>query len=246
MTTPSTDLAGPGYWAVVPAAGSGKRLGSDIPKQYLPIHGQAVLSHTLQRLAQLQQLRGIVVAISADDPNWPDIANTSLRIPVWTVIGGAERCHSVQNALTLLAQHAATDDWVLVHDAARPCVRVSDMTRLMNTVQNNPVGGLLAIPVRDTMKRTDATNYVTATIDRNALWHALTPQMFRLGLLRAALANALQQGVQVTDEAMAVELTGQKPLLVEGSADNIKITRREDLTLAAFYLQQQLVDTVRT
>ena len=239
---PGTDHPGPRCWAVVPAAGSGKRFGSDVPKQYLPIHGQAVLAHTLQRLAQLEQLCGIVVAIATDDPFWPDMANTTLRVPVWTASGGAERCHSVQNALTLLAQHAGADDWVLVHDAARPCVRVADIMRLITMVQNDPVGGLLAIPVRDTMKRADAANHVAATIDRNALWHALTPQMFRLGMLRDAITSALQQTVQVTDEAMAIELTGKKPLLVEGSADNIKITRREDLELAAFYLQQQQTD----
>jgi 2-C-methyl-D-erythritol 4-phosphate cytidylyltransferase len=240
MTAVNTVHAGPRYWAVVPAAGSGRRLGSDIPKQYLPIQGQAVLWHTLQRLAQLEHLRGIVIALAADDPHWPQLASQPLRVPVWTVTGGTERAHSVHNALTLLTQHAATDDWVLVHDAARPCVRVSDMQRLIDTVQTDAVGGVLAMPVRDTMKRADAAQRVAATIERTALWHALTPQMFRLGMLSEALASAFKHGVQVTDEAMAIELTGQQPLLVEGSADNIKITRREDLELVKFYLQQQL------
>lgn len=231
--------AAPRYWVIIPAAGSGRRMGSDIPKQYLTMHGQSVLTHTLQRVGQMDMIAGIVVAIAPNDQYWPTLSLASLRIPVWTVHGGKERADSVMNALRYLAQYAAPQDWVLVHDAARPCVRQSDIQRLINAVQNEPAGGILAIPVRDTMKRADATRHIATTVERNALWHALTPQMFRLGLLQEALENAIQQNITVTDEAMAIEKLGYQPLLIEGSADNIKITRQEDLALAEFYLQQQ-------
>lgn len=227
------------YWVVIPAAGSGRRMGSDVPKQYLTIQGQAVLTHTLQRLAQIESIAGMVVAIAPDDQHWSTLPLAALRIPIWTVTGGKERADSVMNALDFLSQHAYAQDWVLVHDAARPCVRQSDIRRLMGAVQNEPAGGILAIPVRDTMKRADAQQHISATVDRNALWHALTPQLFRFGLLQQALQHAATQHISVTDEAMAVEMLGQQPLLIEGAADNIKITRQADLMLAEFYLQQQ-------
>ena len=134
------------------------------------------------------------------------------------------------------------DDWVLVHDAARPCVRPSDISKLIDTVVDHPVGGLLAMPVRDTMKRADANGQVTATVDRRDLWHAFTPQMFRLGMLRRALISAIDAGVAVTDESSAMELAGHAPVLVEGHPDNIKITRPQDLDLAAYYLAAQAGD----
>lgn len=238
MASPSRDPAR--YWTIVPAAGRGQRMGSDIPKQYLRLHDTPVLVHTLRRLAQLDQLVGMVVVIASDDAHWSALGKLELPVPLHTVTGGAERCHSVLNALNWLQTHAADSDWVLVHDAARPCVRVSDIQKLISAVQDTAAGGLLAFPVRDTMKRATADNRIAQTVDRSGLWHALTPQMFRLGTLRSALQAALQRGIQVTDEAMAIELTGVQPLLVEAGSDNIKITRRDDLELAAFYLQKQL------
>ena len=156
-----------------------------------------------------------------------------------TGVGGAERCHSVLNGLRLLTPRAHDDDWVLVHDAARPCVRVEDISLLIERLRDHPVGGLLGLPVADTMKRADAAGNVLETVPRDGLWRALTPQMFRLGLLRAALERALDNGLLVTDEAQAVEAAGQVPCMVEGHADNIKITRAQDLVLAQLYLQQQ-------
>jgi 2-C-methyl-D-erythritol 4-phosphate cytidylyltransferase len=143
------------------------------------------------------------------------------------------------NALQELSTHASDEDWVLVHDAARPCVRTEDIARLIAQLTDDPVGGLLAVPVRDTMKRASSNQRVISTETREGLWHALTPQMFRFGKLRHALEQAIEDEALVTDEASAMELAGNEPLLVEGHADNIKVTRPEDLALATFYLQQQ-------
>ena len=224
------------YWAVVAAAGVGRRMGSDIPKQYLSLNGRPVIEYTLQRLLDHPQIKKTLVALSSSDEWWPDSAYAKHR-DVIVVDGGAERCHSVRNALSRLSETASDDDWVLVHDAARPCLRRGDIDRLIEQLNDHPVGGILGMPVRDTMKRADTSGHITETVCRDGLWHAFTPQMFRLGTLRKALSQALEQGKQVTDEASAIELAGYSPKLVEGHPDNIKITRPEDLALAAFYLQ---------
>lgn len=226
------------FWAVVPAAGAGRRMGSTTPKQYLELHGRAVLHHTVARLAAQPGLRGIVIAVDAADERFDALA-AELPGPVQRVTGGAERADSVLAALDHLAGHAAADDWVLVHDAARPCLRAEDLEHLLATLAEEPVGGLLGIPVVDTVKHADGAGVVDATVDRSGLWRALTPQMFRLGPLRTALGDALAAGVAVTDEASAVEWAGHRPRMVEGSADNVKITRPEDLALAALYLGHQ-------
>lgn len=226
------------YWAVIPAAGVGKRMRTDVPKQYLPLCGKPVIVHTIERLASQSEISGLVVALSEDDAYWPDL-ELAVDKPLWRAAGGVERCHSVLNALHVLATHAQEDDWVLVHDAARPCVRAEDITHLINGIGDNDIGGLLAIPVRDTMKRATEKNTVIDTVDRHHLWHALTPQMFRLGQLRDALVQALENESLVTDDASAMERAQYAPKLIEGHADNIKITRPEDLMLAEFYLQQQ-------
>ena len=226
------------YWAVVPAAGVGKRMQADRPKQYLEIDGRPLIEYAITRLMANPHIEGVVVAVSADDEYWPAL-EIALAKPLWVVEGGVERCHSVLNALQELATRAHDDDWILVHDAARPCVRAEDIARLIEQLANDPVGGLLAVPVRDTMKRAAANQRVITTEEREGLWHALTPQMFRYGKLRHALEQAIEDESLVTDEASAMELVEYEPLLVEGHADNIKVTRPEDLALAAFYLQQQ-------
>ncbi len=226
------------YWVIIPAAGVGKRMRTDVPKQYLPLCGKAVIVHTIERLAAHANISGLVVVLSKDDAYWQDL-KFSIDKPLWRAAGGVERCHSVLNALHVLSSHAHDDDWVLVHDAARPCVRSEDISLLIDSVDEDSIGGLLAIPVRDTMKRASEKNTVVDTLDRRYLWHALTPQMFRLGQLRNALAEALENEALVTDESSAMERAQYKPALVEGHADNIKITRPEDLILAEFYLQQQ-------
>ncbi|HKJ75738.1 MAG TPA: 2-C-methyl-D-erythritol 4-phosphate cytidylyltransferase [Gammaproteobacteria bacterium] len=223
-------------WGVLPAAGIGRRMGSEVPKQYLTLHGRTVLGHAIARLADHPDMAGVVVAIAADDPYWPQAA-PDLAIPVETVTGGGERCHSVLHALERLAGYADPDDWVLVHDAARPCLPATDLARLVAAVRGHPGGGLLAQRMHDTVKRAVAGgDEVAETVDRSRLWRAQTPQMFRLGALRAALRAALDAGTLVTDESSAMEAVGDRPLLVEGSPENIKVTRPEDLALAGFYL----------
>lgn len=223
---------------VIPAAGVGKRMRERMPKQYLPLHGRPVIQHTLDCFLHHPDISGLVVAISAEDEYWQDISIECDK-PVYTVSGGTERCHSVRNALEFLSDKADSDDWVLVHDAARPCLRKEDIDKLIDTVSNESTGGLLAIPVRDTMKRADAAGRSLETVERAQLWHAQTPQMFHLDALLSALNVAIERGNLVTDEAAAIEQTGALPLLVEGHADNIKITHPEDLQLAAFFLEFQ-------
>ena len=225
-------------WAVVPAAGVGRRVGAARPKQYLDLAGRPVIEHAVHTLLGHPRIRGLIVVLDPADGYW---AQTALAEDprIRRADGGAERCHSVLNALELLAAEADLDDWVLVHDAARPCLRWADLDRLIATLEDDPVGGLLGVPVRDTMKEADAAGRVVRTLPRAHLWHAYTPQMFRLGLLRRALRAALAGGHLVTDDASAVELLGLAPRLVEGHSDNIKITRPEDLPLARFYLEEQ-------
>ena len=225
-------------YAVVPAAGAGKRMGSATPKQYLEIAGRSVLEHTLWRLAGHALIRKVVVAISAGDEYF-DALRARLPAKIAAVLGGTERSHSVLAALHALALEAAADDWVMVHDAARPCVRSADLDRMIAILGDDEVGGILAAPVRDTLKRCDEDGAIIATVDRTQLWHALTPQMFRLGTLTRALEAALAGGVIVTDEAQAIERAGHTPRVVAGHADNLKITHPEDLALAGLILAAQ-------
>ncbi|MEN8668430.1 MAG: 2-C-methyl-D-erythritol 4-phosphate cytidylyltransferase, partial [Ketobacter sp.] len=181
----------------------------------------------------------VVVAISAEDNHFK-----SLKIArdsrIKTVIGGAERCHSVLNGLRYVTELGSDQDWVLVHDVARPCVRADDVRKLIRQVEQfDAVGGILANQVRDTMKRGNRINQIEATVDRSQLWHALTPQLFRLGDLRRAIESALDEGLLVTDESAAMERLGHHPLLVEGMHDNIKITHPLDLALTELYIQRQ-------
>ena len=229
---------GAALWAVVPAAGSGQRMGGAVPKQYLTLCGQMVLDHALAALLGHPGVRGAFVAVAADDLRWRDCDHARDPRVRW-VTGGAERCHSVLAALGALAAEASTDDWVLVHDAARPCLSRTDLERLVDDLRDHPVGGLLGVPVRDTMKRCAADGTIVATVDRTGLWHAYTPQMFRLGLLTSALRAAVAAGAAVTDEAAAVERAGLAPRVVEGSYGNIKVTRPQDLALAELFLGLQ-------
>ena len=224
----------------MPAAGAGRRMGADVPKQYLQLGGLPILQHTLARLSQHPQIRGVVVSISTGDEYWPALAQ-QLPASICVAPGGKERADSVLNGLEMLSAQAAPDDWVLVHDAARPCVRAEDIEKLITTVvEARACGGLLALPVRDTMKRTDEAGQILETVSRERLWHALTPQMFRLQVLIDALQAARSRGAAVTDEASAMELAGFHPLAVVGHPDNLKITHPSDLELAGTYLQAQL------
>lgn len=227
------------FWALIPAAGVGRRMGGDVPKQYLPLGGKSVLDHTLDALTSHPAIEGLVLVLGADDPHAATFPDQLAGKPLLLATGGAERSDSVLNGLEALAARADGQDWVLVHDAARPCLRQEDLGRLIDSLRDHPVGGLLGVPARDTMKRADAGKRVRETVDRDGLWHALTPQMFRLAALREALLAARARGLPVTDDASAMELAGHAPLLVEGHGDNLKITRPEDLALAEFHLRQQ-------
>lgn len=220
-----------GFWLIIPAAGIGSRMQADRPKQYLQAAGKSILEHTLEIFLEHPQLRGIVLPLAAHDRWW---SQTPLAgHPAITVVeGGSERADSVLAGLRALPTlGAAADDWVLVHDAARPLLPEQDLQRLLDSLQDDPLGGLLACPARDTLKLADADQRVRQTLPREQVWHALTPQMFRLQPLQDALTAALGQGVAVTDEASAMEWHGHAPRLVCGSSNNIKITRPEDLVL---------------
>ncbi|MDH5396309.1 MAG: 2-C-methyl-D-erythritol 4-phosphate cytidylyltransferase [Gammaproteobacteria bacterium] len=227
-------------WVIIPAAGVGRRMGTDIPKQYLELNNIPVIHHSINVFANHPAIAEIVVVLSKDDEYWSDL-NISQQKPLHIVDGGKERCDSVLNGLKFLNDKAGQNDWVLVHDAARPCLRSDDLTLLLDTLINHETGGILAIPVRDTMKRSVSVgdaHFITATVDRENLWHALTPQMFRFGMLYDALNKALTENKMITDEASAIEAAGFQPVLVEGHADNLKITHPDDLSLAAFYLRE--------
>lgn len=217
------------FWLVIPAAGVGARMAADRPKQYLEVAGRCILEHTLDCFLDHPDLLGAVVCLAVDDPYWPSLVLAE-DPRIRRADGGRERADSVLAGLRALQQAgAADDDWVLVHDAARPNLARSDLDHLLDTLAMDPVGGLLAVPARDTLKRADAAGRVAQTVDRAVIWQAYTPQMFRLRDLRLALDAALAAGVPITDEASALEWAGKAPRLVEGRADNLKVTRPEDL-----------------
>lgn len=227
----------PAYWLVIPAAGVGSRMGAEYPKQYLKLLDKTIIEHTLDRFLSLQFIERIYIAVAEDDTYWPKLPHAhNPRIIV--VDGGKERADSVLNCLEALSAFAREEDWVLVHDAARPCIGVQEIMKLVAELENHPVGGILGIPVTDTLKQV-SNNTIEKTIDRTSLWQAQTPQMFRFGLLRSSLKLALRDGKKITDEASAMESYGYASLVVQGRSDNIKITRPEDLPIAAMLMQQQ-------
>ena len=221
------------YWLVMPAAGVGRRFGAERPKQYAMLRGRTVIEWALAPFLRDARCAGAMVALAEGDPYWRAIAPPQ----VMSAAGGPERSHSVRNALAALAPHAGGEDWVLVHDAARPCLPAADLERLLAELAVHPLGGLLAVPAADTLKRADASGCVAETVDRTGLWRALTPQMFRYAALCRALDQAHAAGRCPTDEAQALEWLGGRPALVTGSAANLKITSAADLTLAAALLE---------
>ncbi len=225
-------------WCVVPAAGRGQRFGAVIPKQYAPLVGVPMLVRTLDRLISHPRVAGLMVALADADEYWPDLHELEGK-PVRTCVGGVERADSVLAALDALSGECTSDDWVMVHDAARPCVRHHDIDLLLEQGMAHADGAILAAPIRDTVKRGSAGAAIVDTLDRSMLWRALTPQLFRFGMLRNALRAALsdpERRPRITDEASAIELQGKRPLLVQGADDNIKVTSLHDLALAEFIL----------
>lgn len=228
----------PRHWVIVPAAGRGTRMRSEQPKQYLPLLERTVIEWSLQPFLDRPEIDAIVVVLAADDVQFqtlPLAASNRLRVAV----GGTERADSVRAGLLVLANEAAAEDWVLVHDAARPCLRSEDLQALMSAVADDSVGGLLASPLADTLKQADAAQKAIATVARISLWRAFTPQMFRYGLLVEALRRARERGLTVTDEAAAIEQLGHAPRLIAGHADNLKITVPEDITIAEAILMKR-------
>jgi len=226
-------------WPVVPAAGVGSRMQADRPKQYLTIAGRLLMDYTLSALLSHPHVHQLILVLSDEDEYWPD-SDFYRDERILLASGGAERSDSVLNGLQRLSALASEEDWVLVHDVARPCLTHEDIDALLS--QRQRPGAILASPTRDTMKRgkLDESGNVCIehTVEREQLWHALTPQMFPLGVLKQALAHCQQQDIPVTDEASALEALGHSPRLIAGRADNIKVTRPEDLALAELFLQQ--------
>lgn len=228
---------------MVPAAGLGRRFGADIPKQYLTLAGRAVIEHTLMRLLSVEGLHDtpqapVVVVLHPRDPWWP-VLSLAADPRILTTVGGETRADSVRAGLRMLADRATEDDWVLVHDVARPCITAGDIDKLVAAVSDDPVGGILAAPVSDTLKRVVNHSQIQGTEERSHLWSAMTPQMFRYGVLCRALDEAVSAGLVVTDESSAIEALGLAPRVVMGRRDNIKITRPEDLPVAEAILVYQ-------
>ena len=227
----------PRYYAIVPAAGSGSRFGAEKPKQYLSLLGRPLIYHTLAALVAAPEIERVWVVLSPDDTEWSRHDWSELGAKLETVrCGGATRADSVGNGLQAAAMVAADDDWVLVHDAARPCLSADMLAALFRELADDPVGGILAVPVADTLKRADAEQRVAATEPRDGLWQAQTPQMFRY----ARLLEALDKCREVTDEAGAIEALGLKPKLVRADSTNLKVTYPAVLALAAMILRGRI------
>ena len=222
------------HYAIIPAAGSGARFGSETPKQYLELAGKPMIHHSLAALCRCQRIERVWVVLSPEDEWWETYDWESLGSRLQVVYcGGATRADSVSNGLAAAASVLADEDWVLVHDAARPCLSQEMLAALCDELDGDPVGGILAVPVADTLKRADAEQRIAATEPRDGLWQAQTPQMFRCGLLRKAMAGSSG----MTDEAGAVEAAGFKPRLVRADTTNLKVTFPADLRLAELILQ---------
>ena len=229
-------MTSPRYFALIPAAGVGARLNAGCPKQYLQLAGKLMLLHVLDTFAAAPAIAHTYVVVDAQDGYIDEAMSGARHLDGRATVvynGGATRHQSVLNGLQAMRNEARDDDWVLVHDAARPGLTVDLIDRLISTLRDDAVGGLLALPVVDTLKRSDSEGRAEATVSRDRLWAAQTPQMFRYALLR----RALEQAVEVTDEASAVEALGLKPRLVEGDHRNFKITLPHDVTLAELHLK---------
>ena len=231
-------------WAIVPAAGIGARMSADRPKQYIDVAGKTILEYTLNGLLSCHFIDAIQLCVSSSDEYWQHIKNSkemqSDRL-LPTVEGGETRADSVLAGLEALSDIANDHDWVMVHDAARPCITQVLLTRMYDLLASTDVGGILAVPVADTLKKANQQSDVIDvenTIDRNQLWAAQTPQMFRFGLLKSSLASALENHLEITDEASALEKAGFTPKIVPSVRSNIKVTYPEDVDLVKFYLQQ--------
>ncbi len=238
----STVVATRQYWVVMPAAGTSQRMATSIPKQYLPLSGSTVIEVSLSNFLKHPNVQGVVIALHKDDKHWENLA-ISRDSKIHTVLGGESRSVSVLNAIRYLENTPAEDqDFVMVHDAARPCLRYSDIELLIQQLEDDDVGGILAAPTSDTLKmiekQDESLSKIVQTLSRENIWRALTPQMFRLSVLSRALSYCVNQNIGITDEASAIEQIGLQAKIVKGQSDNIKITHAEDLELAAGILKR--------
>jgi len=226
-------------WGIIPAAGYGSRMKSDVPKQYMALHGECMLTRSIRTLVSNPAVDGVVVVLAADDAGFNELPK-DIQSQVITTTGGATRSDSVAAGIQVLIDQAGKDAWALVHDAARPLLSTRDLVNLISLVtQSDAGGGLLAVPVSDTLKRSqDRDDCVLATVDRDNLWQAQTPQMFRAAALLSAINQAKKDIVVVTDEASAMEHSGMSPLMVAAMDPNFKVTRTADLQLASAWLAQ--------
>lgn len=224
-------------WVIIPAAGVGRRMQSEVPKQYLPLNGATVLERTLQIFLLHPQVRRVYVVLHANDSDWTQLGCAEHPL-IETVTGGAERIHSVMQALHALQDVAASNDWVMVHDAVRPCLTLGQLNNLLQTIADHPVGGALAVPVHDTLMQGDHWQRVVTPVPRDNVWQVQTPQVFRYAKLLAALNKVMADGKMVTDDASALHYVGEEVLLIAGNRANIKITWPEDLLLAQKILQE--------
>ena len=227
-------------WAVVPAGGVGSRMGAALPKQYLQLLGIPVIQLTLERLFACDRVERLVLGISRDDEHWRALGFKHSRLTA-VVDAGEERVDTVENCLHFIMEQGGEQDWALVHDAARPCVRPDEIERLIETVQRQGEGGILAVPVSDTLKRSHRKSVprILETVPRDDLWRAMTPQLFRVEELLNAIQSAREAGVLITDEASAMEAAGIQPLLQSCSPDNIKITLPQDIQFAEMSMRAQ-------
>jgi 2-C-methyl-D-erythritol 4-phosphate cytidylyltransferase len=226
----------PRFHVVIPAAGSGSRMGADAPKQYLRLNGKSLIQHVIKVFDQATKINSIHIVLSEGDTHWRSTyLNLSGKAQVHHC-GGETRAMSVLNGLHAIASQVDEDDWILVHDAARPGLSNVLLSQLINSLENDAVGGLLALPLADTLKRADSEQCVTATMPRTDLWQAQTPQMFRYGTLKTALTDF--KGA-ATDEAEAIEAMGLKPKLVNGELRNLKVTYPQDLAVLSALLNSK-------
>ena len=225
-------------WAIVPAAGQGQRFSSAKPKQFFELNGKLVAEHSLSRLMAVSTIEQIIVPSDISCTLWSQVPSLSHN-KVKQVSGGEQRAHSVLNGLLSIGSLASDNDWVLVHDIARPCISIEDIGRLIAAVKDHLVGGILVARVDETLKKMASDNHISATVDRTEYRLAQTPQIFRYGVLKDAINSCLDKNIIPTDEAFAVESAGHKLLSVEGRRDNLKITRQEDLPIASAILKSQ-------
>ncbi|MAZ65652.1 MAG: 2-C-methyl-D-erythritol 4-phosphate cytidylyltransferase [Kangiellaceae bacterium] len=227
----------PNIHVILPAAGSGKRMGMTTPKQYLQIGDKCILQWSIEAICEYPSVASFSIAIGKNDKHWVNVAPL-IKQKTDVFFGGEERANSVLNGLRYLEGKVREDDWIMVHDAARPCVAMDDIKQLMLAIDTHEVGGLLTAPVSDTIKKVKGTK-ITGTLDREKLRRALTPQVFRYGILRQAIEVCFEKGIDITDESSAIEQAGYKPAYYDGSSDNFKLTHAEDLSLIEAILMKQ-------